>query len=107
MQDEKLSYRQIAALFNIRNRDMIALWQQAYAVGGFAALSPRWSIRRIAMAKQMDPEPGGEDHENEKRTRQELLDELRQLRMENAYLKKLKALAQAAQHPVREKKPKP
>lgn len=93
MQDERLSCRQVAALFNIRNRDMIALWQRAYEVGGFAALSPRWSIRRRAMAKQADPEPHGGDPESEKRTRQELLEELRQLRTENAYLKKLKALA--------------
>ena len=85
---------------------MIALWQQAYTVGGIAALSPHSSIRRIAMARQADPDPGGGDPEDEKRTRRELLEELRQLRMENAYLKKLKALAQAAQHPARDKKPK-
>jgi transposase len=58
------------------------------------------------MAKQVDPEPGGGDLEDEKRNRQELLEELRRLRMENAYLKKLKALAQAAQQPARDKKPK-
>lgn len=39
------------------------------------------------MARQADPEPepGGGDPEDEKRTRHELLEELRQLRMENAY----------------------
>jgi transposase len=106
MQDENLSHRQVAALFNIRNRDMIALWQQAYEAAGVAALSPHSSIRRVAMAKQSDPEPGGADPEDEKRARHELLEELRQLRMENAYLKKLKALAQTAQNPARDKKPK-
>jgi transposase len=58
------------------------------------------------MAKQSDPEPGGADPEDGKRTRHELLEELRQLRMENAYLKKLKALAQTAQNLARDKKPK-
>lgn len=29
MQDENLSHRQVAALFNIRNREMIAVWEQA------------------------------------------------------------------------------
>jgi transposase len=39
-------------------------------------------------------EPSPDD---EKRTREELLAELNQLRMENAYLKKLRALVQAKQ----------
>jgi transposase len=48
---------------------------------------------------------GAEGPEDETRTRQELLDELRQLRMENAYLKKLKALARA-EEPVHDNEPK-
>jgi transposase len=104
MCDEDLSYRQVAALFNIRNRDMIALWQQAYEIGGFAALYPHSGIRKTAMAKQAETS-GAEEPGDETRTRQELLDELRQLRMENAYLKKLKALAQA-EEPVHDNGPK-
>src|SRR5579863_7857449 len=38
MRSESLSHRQVAALFNIRNRDMIGVWQRAYEVGGVAAL---------------------------------------------------------------------
>jgi transposase len=106
MRAEKLSIRQAAALFNIRNRDMIVLWQRAYEIGGMAALYPHSAIRYRAMAEQVDREPDGDDPEDEQRTRQGLLDELRQLRMENAYLKKLKALAQAAQHPPSGKKSK-
>lgn len=85
---------------------MIVLWQRAYEIGGVAALYPHSSIRHRAMAKQADGEPDAGDPEDEKRTRQELLDELRQLRVENAYLKKLKALVQPAQQPPRDKKPK-
>jgi transposase len=107
MRSEKLSYRQVAALFNIRNRDMIGTWQRAYEVGGVAALYPHSSIRRTAMAKQADTQSGAKKPKDETRTRQELLDELERLRMENAYLKKLKALAQANQQPARGKGPKP
>ena len=105
MQAEKLSIRQVAALFNIRNRDMIILWQRAYEIGGVAALYPHSAIRYRAMGEKVDREPVGDDPEDEKRTRQQLLDEVRQLRMENAYLKKLKALAQA-DGPARDKEPK-
>jgi transposase len=49
------------------------------------------------------PEPSPDD---EKRTREELLAELNQLRMENAYLKKLRALVQAQQKPTQLKKHK-
>jgi transposase len=104
MHDENLSYRQVAALFNIRNRDMIALWQQAYDIGGFAALYPHSGIRKTAMTNPAETS-GAEGPEDETRTRQELLDELRQLRMENAYLKKLKALARA-EEPVHDNEPK-
>jgi len=54
MRSEKLSYRQVAALFNIRNRDMIVLWERAYEMGVAAALYPHSSIRRTTMAKQTD-----------------------------------------------------
>jgi transposase len=104
MRDKDLSLRQVAALFNIRNRDMIALWQRAYEMGGFAALQPHSGIRKFAMIKQAESSAAGEP-EDETRTRQELLDELHQLRMENAYLKKLKALAQAGE-PVHDSEPK-
>ena len=49
------------------------------------------------------PEPSPDD---EKRTRDELVAELNQLRMENAYLKKLQALVQARQQQTPPKKRK-
>ena len=106
MRKEMLSRRQVAALFDIRNRDIIAVWERAYAVGGVAALDPHWSKRRSVMEKQTNQNSAGEDPDDESRTRQELLDELHQLRAENAYLKKLKALTHAAQSQARGKKPK-
>jgi transposase len=94
IRNDNLSLRRASALFNIRNRDMILLWQRAYDMGGAAALHPHQGIRSFAMNEQTDVK-AREDTDDSKRSRQELLDELQQLRMENAYLKKLKALAQA------------
>ncbi len=102
IRDERLSLRRAAALFNIRKREMILLWQRAYDTGGAAALHPHFGIRAIAMNEQ----PGDKTKDDSKRSRQELLDELQQLRMENAYLKKLKALAQA-EEPAHGNEPKP
>jgi transposase len=107
MRREMLSYRQVAALFDIRNRDIIAVWERAYAEGGVAALQPHWLKRRSVMEKQTDQKSAGEDPDEASRTRQELLEELQQLRAENAYLKKLKALTHPDQRTAHGKKPKP
>lgn len=105
MRSERLSRRQAAALFNVRRHDMIGAWQRAYAIGGTAALHRMAEFRRKAMVEQSKDEPADRKRPDDKRTRQELLDEIEQLRMENAYLKKLKALAQA-EGPARDTGPK-
>jgi len=105
MRSERLSQRQTAALFNVRRHDMIGLWQRAYESGGVAALHRTAEFRCKAMVEKSKDEPAGRKRTDDKRTRQELLDEIEQLRMENAYLKKLKALAQAAE-PARDTEPK-
>jgi transposase len=107
MASEKLSRRQVAALFGIRNRDMIGLWQRAYEIGGVAALHTHSSIRRNVMPEKTRPDSQGGGGTDENRSRHELLEELQQLRAENAYLKKLKALAQADQKPAHDKGSKP
>ena len=57
------------------------------------------------MVEKSEDERGAKKRTDDKRTRQELVDELQQLRMENAYLKKLKALAQSDE-PAHDKEPK-
>lgn len=104
MLSERLSRRQAAALFNIRRHDMIGAWQRAYESGGVAALHRAAEFRCIAMAEQ-SKDKRADRGRTDKRTRQELLDEIEQLRMENAYLKKLKALAQT-EKPARDTEPK-
>ena len=88
MREEELSYRQAAACFDIRNFNIIRDWERAFDEGGLTALSPYSARRRITMTTQSVTESQPQAHEDGARTRQELLDELNHLRMENAYLKK-------------------
>jgi transposase len=93
IESEGLSEREAAARFNIRNRSVIGLWRRQYDEGGLAALSARPRGRPKNMPKQQQPITPPSSPDDGTRTRQELLDELNYLRMENAYLKKLEALA--------------
>jgi transposase len=104
MHAEGLSLRQVAALFNIRNREMIMLWQRAYDMGGAPALHPHAGVGILTMEENADAVTKAGDTDDTGRSRKELVDELRQLRMENAYLKKLKALAQGDE-PARDTEP--
>ena len=98
MWDNKLSFSQTAAAFNIRQHSVIGMWQRSYHDGGFDALVARPLRRPKPMS---DPAPKPESlPDDEKRTREELVAELNQLRMENAYLKKLRALVQSKQKSV-------
>lgn len=99
--DEGLSHRQAAALFNIRRFNIIGRWEQQYNQGGPEALSWGSRGRRKKMTKNA-PLQNKARQADDARSRQELLDELCCLRMENAYLKKLKALVQANELSARE-----
>jgi len=104
MWENELSFGQTAAVFNIRNHAAVGIWERMYREGGFDALIPRPRGRSKQMpAPITKPETSSDD---EKRTRDELVAELNQLRMENAYLKKLQALVQARQQQTSSKKRK-
>lgn len=104
MWDDGLSYRQAAAVFNIRNASCLSDWERRYDRGGVEALAPRRRGRPRSM-----PEPpaiSGKTNapqNDDARSREELLAELNYLRMENAYLKKLEALTREHQAPTRRK----
>lgn len=93
MWDNELSYAQTAAAFNIRGTGSIPAWERCYHSGGIDALMPR---QRGRPKKMPDSQPPAAQlpTDDETRTREELLVEVNYLRMENAYLKKLKALVQ-------------
>lgn len=94
VRDEGLSYRQAAAIYDIRRSDIIGTWERAFAdegLEGLISMTPRARRTREADVQRDSSEP----HNDATRSRQELLDELRQLRMEVAYLKKAKALVRS------------
>ncbi|WP_339561080.1 IS3 family transposase [Pseudomonas sp. EA_65y_Pfl1_P113] len=92
MREEELSYRQVAALFDIRKSDIIGEWERRYDEGGLEALSrqPGSGLHK----KMTNPIPSIqlESSDDEARTRDDLLAELNQLRMEIAYFKKARCL---------------
>lgn len=104
MWDNQLSMAQAAARFDVRNQAMVGIWERAYRDGGVAALVPRRRGTIKTMATPV-PEPD-RTPDDDKRSREELLAEVSQLRMELAYLKKLAALVQARQKPAARKKRK-
>jgi transposase len=100
MWDNKLSYRETIAAFDIRSRACLRDWEKRYQGGGIEALEPRRRGRPRTMPDTGSKTPPPPD---EKLTHEALLAELKYLRMENAYLKKLKALVQAKQAPTKRK----
>lgn len=87
------SYSETAIAFGIRSSGCLALWERCYHSGGIDALKPRKRGRPPNMPDfHTVPMPTTADDES--RSKKDLLAEIDQLRMENAYLKKLKALVQ-------------
>jgi transposase len=101
MWDEGLSRLETAALFDIRSAGCLTYWEASYQRGGIDALSPRARGRpksgRLKSMITIKPDPtldlSATSQKDASRTREDLLSELNYLRMENAYLKKLEALA--------------
>jgi transposase len=98
MWDNNLSYDQTAAKFNIRAQSSIGMWERSFLDGGMDALMPppERSDKKMPDRKTSSSPPAAPPGD-EARPREELLEELNYLRMENAYLKKLRALVQAEQ----------
>ncbi|WP_243488501.1 IS3 family transposase [Massilia violaceinigra] len=93
----KLSYLETAAKFNIRAQGCVGVWERDFREGGIVPLirKPRGRPKRMAdLPKEAVPISVQSDVT---RSREELLVELNQLRMEVAVLKKRRALAQAAE----------
>jgi transposase len=104
MRQEGLSYRQVAGLSNVRNFNIIEVWERQYDDGSLAELTARPATSIIKMPKtpiQKNKPPVDGDS-----SREDLLAEVNHLRMENAYLKKLEALVQANTKAAQQKKRK-
>ncbi|ANL27942.1 IS3 family insertion sequence transposase protein [Rhizobium phaseoli] len=95
MWEDGLSYRQTAAIFDVRNASCLPDWERRYERGGIEALAPRRRGRPRSMPKSPIIASGPDaPHSDDAKSREDLLAELNYLRMENAYLKKLEALTQ-------------
>jgi transposase len=105
MWDNQLSVSRTAAHFDIRNSVLVSVWEREYRAGNAETLVPRQRGRpKLMIASDITkPETAPNDDE---RSREELLAELQQLRMELAYTKKLHALVQARQTQAPQKKRK-
>lgn len=104
MWENRLSMIQTAATFDIRHHAMVGIWERAYRDGGVEALNPRRRGKPKVMATSESTPANPPD--DDKLSREQLLAEVKQLRMELAYTKKLQALVQARQKQVPQKKRK-
>lgn len=103
MWENGLSNIEVAAHFNIRSHSAIGVWERAYLEKGLNALITRPQGRPRKMPEQKMPEPPIAP-EDGAQTREELLAEVKHLRMELAVLKKLEALAQSKRAALRKKR---
>ena len=94
MWQHQLSRTETELLFDIRNPGCLAIWERRYHSGGIEALIPRNCAPSKKMTKNNTTKPPTPMTEEEQRTHEDLLAEVNYLRMENAYLKKLRALVQ-------------
>jgi transposase len=107
MWEDGLSYRETAALFDIRNASCLSDWERRYQRGGIEALAPRRRGRPPSMSEPPVTSIGADAlQSDDAKSREELLAELNYLRMENAYLKKLEALTRKHQAPKKRKSSK-
>lgn len=94
MTRDALSVREATARFNISNESVVLHWVNVYketGLSGLLKIKPG-RARKVTKKSSHHSQPGKEP---EKLSLEELLAELRYLRAENAYLKKLKALVQS------------
>jgi transposase len=103
MWDNHLSPLQAAATFNIRNPPIVRVWERSYLDGGIAALEPR-PRGRPRQKMNTPPDKPLPPADEDRRSREQLLEENEYLRAEVAYLKKLDALLQAKKQAAAQKK---
>jgi transposase len=104
MWENRLSHSQTAVFFNIPAHSIVGKWARLFKTGGANALMlrPRETATPMTIPTTK-PEAPSKDAE---RTPAQLVKENEQLRMENAYLKKLQALVASQGSKASAKKPK-
>ena len=98
MHSNHLSHSKTAIEYNLSGADIVERWERIYLEKGVKGLIGEKREQREIMKKQIKQDI------NSKYTDEELLAEVKRLRMENAYLKKLRALVQERTKPANGKK---
>jgi transposase len=93
----KLSYIEAAARFNIRAQGCVGVWERDFRDGGIVPLIRKSQGKPKRMNDSSEKVEPSIAQTDDTRSREELLVELNQLRLEVAVLKKRRALAQAAE----------
>jgi transposase len=108
MHRERLSCREVAARFGLGQSSQVGIWERQYYSGGPDALSVAKRKKVVAMPKKPTFPLSSQPVDDDSKSREQLKVELEYLRMENAYLKKLEEVKEAASrsHPLG-KKPSP
>jgi transposase len=96
MRNNHLSYLETAIHFNIPNSDKILKWERIYCEKGPLAFFEDQRGQHESMEKK-------ETKKLTDMSEKELIKEIEYLRMENAYLKKLRALVQQRNQPKKKK----
>lgn len=86
------------ATLYVLHEGIVVQWEKKYMSAGFAGLLPKKRGRPTKMPKKTESKPRNPTRE------QELEAEIEQLKMENAYLRKLNALVQARKNQEQSKK---
>jgi transposase len=103
MLDNHLSQQETAAYFDIRNPGCINQWAAQYRAGGIAALEPAAKGRKKSLMPATENNAIPTPIDDETRSREALIAENKQLRLENAYIKKCNALVQAKAQSAQQK----
>lgn len=104
MWENQISHTQTCLHFEIPDHTSVGNWARLYATGGVNALMPsKKDVLAPMTIPTTKPETPAKDAD---RTQKQLLKQIEQLRMENAYLKKLQALVASQGSKASVKKPK-
>ncbi len=98
MHTNHLSNFETAIHFNLANDTVVSKWERIYYEEGPQALYEEHRGKKKNMSSKTRKK------KLSKETEEDLISEIQQLRMENAYLKKLQALVQKRTKPKQEKK---
>lgn len=98
MHENEWSLTYTSAYFDLSSPGILFQWQKLYACEGITRLKPQKKGRPRMTTQSSEPKPA------EQMTEKELREELEYLRVENAVLKKLKALAQDKQEQAKKKR---